>query len=170
MGNTCVRNKSPILVTCCRVPLFDRAPSRRRNWDLSDGRESCALELRCAGGNVGSKSSSSCWEVMRPLCSISVVSLHCLLSRPGCCSGCFFFQVQPGCWVHRVVKGARKAAEAVPAKVSSRAKRRCSGRSPADTVPRIMLRIRGSAATRAPRCAGRPTSTDLCNRYLIGRR
>ena len=59
------------------------------------------------------------------------------------------------------VGSPRKEAEAASNKVSSCARRGCFGISPAVAAHRIMSRIVGLAAMRAPRCPGRATSTDL---------
>ena len=51
-------------------------------------------------------------------------------------------------------EGSKKAAVAGSIGALSRASTGCSGKSPAVVAPRIMSRIRGLAAFRAPRCAG----------------
>ena len=58
-------------------------------------------------------------------------------------------------------KGSRMAPKAVSTRSSRRATEFCSDNSPATVASRIVSRIRGLAATRAPRCAGRATSNDL---------
>ena len=125
---------------------------------LSDSPENCAwnfgaLESRLfrGGANVGSESSSSCWEV-RPACSISGIVGFVNVGPLGPCTVCC--HDSSAAWASRRHSLAVRFSESSRASKTSRAERGCNGRSPAVAAPRIMLRICGLAATRAPRCAG----------------
>ena len=87
------------------------------------------------------------------------VALRDLLPCLVCCLGCFL-QLHVRSKFLAVIEVSRKAVEATSIKLSRRATKCCSGNSPALVASRIMSWLRGLAATRAPRCAGRSTPPD----------
>ena len=117
---------------------------------------------------ISSPSSSSC-EV-GSLCAISAIVGLAVDGPMWPCMMCF--HVSSAAWAalcrERCAvsfslssKVSTKAAEAVWIKLSRHATEGCSDNSPAMVASRFMSRIRGLAAIKAPRCAGRATSTDL---------
>ena len=133
---------------------------RALNWVMVDSRGSCAWSCGAlsrrfrSGADVGSESSSSCWEV-RPLCSTSGI-VGFVMVGPLCpCTVCC--HASSAAWAafrnYNMAVGfpvssraSRKAAEAASTGVYSRAERCSTGRKPAAAACRIMSTIRDLAA------------------------
>ena len=144
-------------------PLVCRVFFKRRSRVLSHGRASCAWSCGALSrlfrgeANVGSEWSSSSVRV-KPLCSISGTVGFAVCPCIACCHESFAAWAA-ACWYSLAMGFSELSGASTKAAVATRrTKRGCAGKTPPDVAPRVMSRMRGLAAMKALRCAGRATS------------